>query len=158
MAERVEALEASLAAMQDSMKHQIWTTNQQLSTPSPQTSTSFHTFDPPRTGNSQTAQLLSSDAIATISQLYLNYCNCQPLALFTPKAFVETIGMRDPEVVFAILALAVRFSNTDGVEGLDKRYADEANSLVMKRLLKGPVELSTIQTLCMLSLYDFTSE
>lgn len=37
-------------------------------------------------------------------------------------------------------------------------YAEVARGLVMKRVSEGPVELSTLQCLCLLSLVDFTSE
>lgn len=37
-------------------------------------------------------------------------------------------------------------------------YAEVARGLVMKRVSEGPVELSTLQCLCLLSLVDFTSK
>ncbi|KAJ5322823.1 hypothetical protein N7452_011112 [Penicillium brevicompactum] len=41
--------------------------------------------------------------------------------------------------------------------GLVNSYAEIARGLVMKRVSEGPVELSTLQCLCLLSLVDFTN-
>jgi hypothetical protein len=37
-------------------------------------------------------------------------------------------------------------------------YTEVARGLVMRRVSEGPVELSTLQCLCLLSLIDFTSK
>lgn len=60
-----------------------------------------------------------------------------------------------------MMALALRFSDSqdktvDVMEAINT-YAEVARGLVMKRVSDGPVELSTLQCLCLLSLVDFTS-
>lgn len=62
-----------------------------------------------------------------------------------------------------MLALSIRFSetsfgNSDGLVDTVNSHAEVARSLVTKRVWEGPVELSTLQSLCLLSLVDFTSK
>lgn len=60
-----------------------------------------------------------------------------------------------------MMALALRFSESHykamDVMEVVNTYAEVARGLVMKRVSEGPVELSTLQCLCLLSLVDFTS-
>jgi hypothetical protein len=82
--------------------------------------------------------------------------------LFCQDQLITTIRDRDPELIFAILALALRFSDhplsRDSLEQHTLDYADIARTMVMRRVSEGPVELSTLQSLCLLSLVDFTSK
>lgn len=76
---------------------------------------------------------------------------------------MRTLGSRDPEVIYAILALTIRFSDETfsadrDFSTLANKYAEMARTLVMERVSEGPVELSTLQCLCLLSLVDFTSK
>lgn len=100
--------------------------------------------------------------ILHIADLYLLYCDSQPLPLFCRDGFLASLQARETEVLFAILALASRFSfsyqNGDDSTDLVNGYAEVARGLVMKRVSDGPVELSTLQSLCLLSLVDFTSQ
>jgi hypothetical protein len=62
-----------------------------------------------------------------------------------------------------MLALSLRFSDAyrhraSDMTELVNSYAEVARGLVMKRVSEGPVELSTLQCLCLLSLVDFTSK
>lgn len=101
------------------------------------------------------------ETVLSVAKLYLTYCESQPLPLFHRDTFLTSIGTRDPEIIYSILALGIRFSEeqesrtqlTSRVSG----YTEVARSLVMKRVLEGPVELSTLQCLCLLSLVDFSS-
>lgn len=74
---------------------------------------------------------------------------------------MATLGDRDAEVMFAILALTVRFSEDSPFYGdcaeLAAGYAEAARVIVMQSVSEGVVELSTLQTLCLLSLIDFSS-
>lgn len=101
------------------------------------------------------------EEIIPIAELYLLYCDSQPLPLFYRDSFLSTIQTRETELLFAILALAFRFSyahrNRADSTSLVNSYAEVARGLVMKRVSEGPVELSTLQCLCILSLVDFTS-
>ena len=95
--------------------------------------------------------------------MYLLYCDCQPLPLFDRESFISTLETRDPEVLLSLLALASRFSNTNNnahtnLSEIVNGYVETARSLVMRRLSDGPIELSTLQSLCLLSLIEFTSK
>lgn len=97
------------------------------------------------------------------AELYLLYCDSQPLPLFHRDSFLGTLDSRDPEVIYAMMALSIRFSenlyrDTRELMRLVNSYAEVARSLVMNRISEGPVELSTLQCLCLLSLVDFTSK
>lgn len=103
------------------------------------------------------------DKVLSIAELYLLYCESQPLPLFCRSDFLGTLGSRDPEIIYAMLALGIRFSESsygsaDELVNIANRYAETARGLVAKRVWEGPVELSTLQCLCILSLVDFTSK
>lgn len=74
---------------------------------------------------------------------------------------MQSIGDRESEVLFAILALTVRFSEVDNSRGshieITNEYVEAARVIVMKSIFEGTVELSTLQSLCLLSLVDFSS-
>ncbi|KAF9890882.1 hypothetical protein FE257_005458 [Aspergillus nanangensis] len=106
--------------------------------------------------------LPSWEKVTSIAQLYLLYCDSQPLPLFYRDDFLSSLGSRDPELVYAILALSIRFAE-DQYQDINELmvringYTEVARSLVMKRVSEGPVELSTLQSLCLLSIIDFTN-
>ncbi|KAJ5414353.1 C6 transcription factor [Penicillium cosmopolitanum] len=119
----------------------------------------FQLWDPPVT--SLSAVLPPWDEIMPIAELYLLYCDSQPLPLFHRSSFLASLPTRDVEIIYAIFALSLRFSDTyhnsrDLAEQVNG-YAEVARGLVMKRVSEGPVEVSTLQCLCLLSLVDFTS-
>lgn len=101
------------------------------------------------------------DEIVPLAELYLLYCESQPLPLFHRSSFIGSLQTRDIEIIYAILALSLRFSNSNrDAHTLSEQvnsYAEVARGLVMKRVSEGPVEVSTLQCLCLLSLVDFTS-
>ncbi|KAE8149022.1 fungal-specific transcription factor domain-containing protein [Aspergillus avenaceus] len=110
----------------------------------------------------QLTPLPTWENVLSIAQLYLLYCDSQPLPLFHKETFLSTLGNRDPEVVYAVLALGVRFAEDQYRDANDlasriNGYTEVARGLVMKRISEGPVELSTLQCLCLLSLVDFTN-
>lgn len=96
-----------------------------------------------------------------VAEAYLTYCDCQPLPLFHSPSFLGSLEDRDPEVVFAVLALASRFSDQPSFredhEDQVEHLLESARAIVSKRVLRGTVEMSTIQSLCLMSLVDFTS-
>lgn len=101
------------------------------------------------------------EIVRSVASLYLECCDCQPLPLFHGATFINSLPGRDPEVLFSILALALRFSTDEAIlrdcDELCRNYAEAARRLVMARISDGPIELSTLQSLCLLSLVDFTS-
>lgn len=94
------------------------------------------------------------------AELYLTFCNAQPLLLFPHRSSLASLGKRDPELLLAIEALGVRFKRPGVIDQelqLEiKRKTERACQMVMMRLASGTVELSTIQTLCLLSMLEFT--
>lgn len=73
---------------------------------------------------------------------------------------MQTLQDRDPEILFSILALALRFRDDD-VDVLGTNVAchvEAARTRVSRRISEGKVELSTIQTLCLLTLVDFAGK
>ncbi|KAL1997081.1 hypothetical protein VTN49DRAFT_7946 [Thermomyces lanuginosus] len=98
------------------------------------------------------------DKVIEVAQLYLVYCDCQPLPLFHRATFLNSLSYRDPEVIYSLLSLALRFSaQDDEYVSMIPAYRDAGRALVIKRVLEGPVELSTLQCLCLLSMVDFTN-
>ncbi|VUC21471.1 unnamed protein product [Clonostachys rosea] len=100
------------------------------------------------------------ESAEVIAELYLMYCDCQPLPLFDRQDFVSTFANRDKQVVCAVIALVARFSDrvkTTPLPTASQRqvYADAAHRSVMAQIASGRVELSTLQTLCLLTLNGF---
>ncbi|KAI9375493.1 hypothetical protein BJX61DRAFT_129432 [Aspergillus egyptiacus] len=103
---------------------------------------------------------LQQNDLSTVAHLFLTCCNYQPLPLFHPDNFVETLGGRDPELILAIHAISLRFGRSP--DGSDLRpyigdCAHRARTLVMERVSQDSLELSTLQTLCLLAMFDFTA-
>jgi hypothetical protein len=106
--------------------------------------------------------LPSWEVVVATTELYLIYCDCQPLPLFERSTLVRTLRDRDPEILFSILALTIRFSGDpffqENLSELTEKYSETARTMVIQRVSEGPIELSTLQSLCLLSLVDFTSK
>ncbi|KAE9969435.1 hypothetical protein EG328_005034 [Venturia inaequalis] len=123
----------------------------------------FESVDSTASNQSSLDTIMSWETTIHVAERYLMYCDCQPLPLFDFQTFMQSLRTRDPEIIYAILALAMRFADNTFVQGpkdADKRsrdIAEKARELVMKRVSNGPVELSTLQCLCLLSLIDFTN-
>ncbi|CAG8017984.1 unnamed protein product [Penicillium nalgiovense] len=108
----------------------------------------------------ETSSIFGSSGVPD-AEFYLTFCNAQPLLLFPHRSSLVSLGKRDPELLLAIEALGVRF-NGPGVIDQDieleiKRKTERACQMAMMRLASGTVELSTIQTLCLLSMLEFTA-
>ncbi|KAJ5477300.1 hypothetical protein N7539_007444 [Penicillium diatomitis] len=112
-------------------------------------------------GSSVSTTLPPWEDVVEVAELYLLYCESQPLPIFHTSNFIGSLQTRDIEIVYAILALCLRFSSTHrNAPDLPERvngYAEVARALVMKRVSEGPVEISTLQCLCLLSMVDFTN-
>lgn len=93
--------------------------------------------------------------------LYFHYCHKQPLWLFDPE-YMPTPEKCRSEVIFGILSLALRYSNNPFVEGrkdqICRKYAEAAASYSMLRITQGTVDLSTMQSLCLIALAEYISE
>lgn len=102
------------------------------------------------------------DKMLEVADLYLKYCDCQPLPLFDPSSFKRTLHNRDPEILYCIFSLAIRFSKDNSGDQDNAHQTTNfprlARALAMNRITEGRIELSTLQTLCMLSILDQTRE
>jgi hypothetical protein len=96
--------------------------------------------------------------IYSAGEIYLQYCDCQPLPLFHRGSFLSTLHHRDPELLFAILALTSRFSSHPMSGCSVGDYIEASRDVAMQRVYEGKVELSTLQSLSLLALVDFTSK
>ncbi|KAG9247064.1 putative C6 transcription factor [Calycina marina] len=103
------------------------------------------------------SRLPPPEVIYSAAETYLLYCDCQPLPLFHRQSFMQTIERRDPELLFAILALTLRFSSDMLLHDFrEDDLIEVSRAEVMNKICQGKVELSTLQSLCILSLVDFT--
>ncbi|KAL4893432.1 hypothetical protein BDV59DRAFT_192981 [Aspergillus ambiguus] len=98
------------------------------------------------------------DIITEAIALYFQYCHKQPLWLFDADDFPVPENSPD-EVVFGILSLALRYSHNHflgaSVDQLCRQYADAAHNLIMNRITRGAVRLSTLQSLCLIALAEY---
>jgi hypothetical protein len=69
---------------------------------------------------------------------------------------------RQSEVLFAILALALRFSEASHFPHTHAAqitgYVEGARTIVSRKMFEGVVDLASIQALCLLTLVDFTGK
>ncbi len=95
-----------------------------------------------------------------VAKLYAHHCHCQPLPLFRIEQVRENAETFSWEVIYAILAVASRFSDDASLQDdyicQPPEYADKALLLVMRKVTEGRVELSTLQALCLLAFVDLT--
>ncbi|CAH0003920.1 unnamed protein product [Clonostachys byssicola] len=91
-------------------------------------------------------------------QFYRIWCHNQPLCLFRNENFLDSLRHRDKELCLAIKLLGNRFS--PGQMTPEKREAlntlsHTCRKLVADRIHRGKIRLSTLQTLCLLSITSF---
>lgn len=100
----------------------------------------------------------SDDQLQETGQLYLKWCHGQPLSLFDPDTFLDSLQSRDEELLYCLRALTGRFPpgslTPEKRDSLDL-LATSARRLVMNRIADSEMELSTLQSLCILSMIDF---
>ncbi|OBR04430.1 C6 transcription factor [Colletotrichum higginsianum IMI 349063] len=106
---------------------------------------------------------LSSPADAGLTETgrrYLLWIHGQPITLFAEDTFLPSLPSRDPELILALEALVLRYppgSLTSQVARQLEGKARESRRMVMDRVTEGRVELSTLQSLCLLNMFDFAS-
>ncbi|KAM3453312.1 hypothetical protein MY3296_003903 [Beauveria thailandica] len=102
--------------------------------------------------------LMPKENMPTMGRLYLAWCHGQPIALFRPETFLDSLAFRDLELTLALQALSLRYPPSSLTaqkrEKLDSMER-ESRSAVMNRIASSAVELSTLQTLCILSMVEF---
>lgn len=107
------------------------------------------------------AETLDTSRLANLQrtgELYLTWCHNQPVGLFAPETFVSSLPQRQEPLVLSLMALALRFPPETRMPAKDVELAEFANSAqdsTLKSIGDGTVELHTLQTLCVLSLYHF---
>ena len=94
---------------------------------------------------------LSTTEIAEGINLYFKYCHRQPIWCFE-RGEVSNYGSLPVELGFSILALTSRFADKRDHRPL---YGNNAKTLIMLRIANGTVDLTTIESLCLLSYSSF---
>lgn len=102
--------------------------------------------------------LPSKEIVSESIGLYFRYCHKQPLWLLDPEDLASPESCRN-EVIFGVLTLALRYSDNPLLEGrkdqMCRQYAESARGLVMFRIAQGSVDLSTMQSLCLIALAEY---
>ncbi|KAJ0147517.1 2-methylisocitrate lyase [Fusarium oxysporum f. sp. albedinis] len=103
--------------------------------------------------NSEDQELLRA------GQLYQTWCHNQPVHMFRQEDFLDTLKHRDTELQLAVKMLTYRFP--PGQISADKNAAlcllsASCRKLVTDRTYDGKIRLSTLQTLCLLSMISFS--
>jgi len=84
---------------------------------------------------------------------YILHCDCQPISLFGTETLSQNFETYNPEIIYSIIASALRFSKDPFLKNEEVRltaeYASAAQRLIMSQITAGRVELSTLQALCL---------
>jgi hypothetical protein len=74
---------------------------------------------------------------------------------------MKSLDYRDPELILSIIIVASRFTEATDFDLISNQQISDfvrtSREQVSQKLLEGSIELSTIQTLCLLSFFEFTS-
>ncbi|KAJ2905669.1 L-pipecolate oxidase [Zalerion maritima] len=97
------------------------------------------------------AVVFDPDDLATGINLYFKYCHRQPIWCFEREEVADQ-GSLPEELASSILTLTSRFSEKRHHLQL---YSNNAKTLIMLRIANGTVDLSTIESLCLLSFSSF---
>ncbi|KAI5464344.1 hypothetical protein BGZ63DRAFT_350398, partial [Mariannaea sp. PMI_226] len=113
-----------------------------------------------QTGQNITTIPSSEDRqLCDAGQLYLTCCHHQPLCLFREEGFLDTLQDRDHELRLAIQMLSYRFPPGQLTQERQPAAAalfQSCRKFVVDRIAQGKVKLSTLQTLCLLSMTEFS--
>lgn len=96
-----------------------------------------------------------------MGRLYLSWCHGQPIVLFNPETFLASLEFRDRELLLAIQSFEFRYppGRLTPQQRLEIAVTErEAKKLVMDRIADSEIQLSTLQTLCLLSLSEFAGK
>ena len=91
--------------------------------------------------------------MATGISLYFKYCHRQPIWCFEREELGD-YGSIPEELASSILALTSRFSEKRERDHV-QLYGNNAKTLIMLRIANGTVDLTTIESLCLLSYSSF---
>lgn len=102
---------------------------------------------------SQHARMTMRSETEAIGKAYITFCADQPLPLFPKEGFVESLSDRADDTLFAVIAIASRYT----IHTQDSQlFRDTAHLRIMASIGKGNVQISTLQALCLVILFDFT--
>ena len=93
----------------------------------------------------------SRSEVAIGINLYFKFCHRQPIWCLE-RDDIEDYASLPEELAYSILALTSRFSDKRDQMQL---YGNIAKTLVMLRIANGTVDLTTIESLCLLSYSSF---
>ncbi|RFN54041.1 zn(ii)2cys6 transcription factor [Fusarium flagelliforme] len=103
--------------------------------------------------------VLPESRTGELTSLYMTWLHRQPLVMFDTEKFAESLPGRDPELILALQALCLRFPPQSlNMESRQRLIAMARTSrqLVMDKVFRSQVDLSVLQTLCLLSLFEYT--
>ena len=118
-------------------------------------------FDKPSTPRTTTELVQKDRSLYEAIQLYFKWCHNQPITLFREDAFLESLKSRDYELLLALQALGLRFTENQATPAMRERLdgmATLSRQRTMDCVVNGRVKLSTLQSLCLLSLIDMAGE
>ncbi|KAL2815223.1 hypothetical protein BDW59DRAFT_166896 [Aspergillus cavernicola] len=157
MEQRIKGIEGKIDALMDCFSNQ----NPPVLLSPTTTLTARQLCPEPVTETSATPSIPSSSLAQNAQQLFLTYCNFQPLPLFRHGSFSATSENRDPELLLAMQALGLRFSGAGIADAVIDRqikdWSESSRRMAMTRVIEGSVELSTLQAFCILTLIDHTA-
>jgi hypothetical protein len=104
-----------------------------------------------------TPSLEEQNSLMRAARLYLAFCNYQPLPLFSSGDFLENFMSRDTSLICVVQAIALRFDAvSESSDSHLQKLVGRARSLVMNQITNGVLEVSSLQTLCLLALFEFS--
>lgn len=108
-----------------------------------------------------TQPVTDGDALREAIRLYFIWCHNQPISLFTEDTLLGSLESRDHELLLALQALGMRFADGPlspaGRESIDA-IARQSRQRTMDCVVNGRVKLSTLQSLCLLSIIDMAGK
>ncbi|KAF5655847.1 hypothetical protein FCIRC_13843 [Fusarium circinatum] len=114
---------------------------------------------PAQEGRYSELSISEDQELLRAGQLYQTWCHNQPVYLFRQEVFLNTLKDRDKELQLAVRMLSYRLPpgqiTADKQEALNVLSA-QCRKLVIDRIYKGKIRLSTLQTLCLLSMISFS--
>jgi hypothetical protein len=109
---------------------------------------------------SEQVKMLRRRDIEVLGETYLRFAAAQPLPLFPRENFINSLFERPDAALFAIIANAMRYTERDSASpNLSEActFRDAAHSLALDQIGRGKVGVSTLQTLCLIIFYDYSS-
>ncbi|KAH8797766.1 hypothetical protein F5884DRAFT_814764 [Xylogone sp. PMI_703] len=101
---------------------------------------------------------LPATVIIGLVETYIRRCDCQPLSIFNVDSLRQSVDTCAPEILYSILALALRFLPSPQVHDdpaqLAAQFAEKARRIVMEKITEGTAYISALQSLCLQAFFD----